>query len=93
MLGTCLLEVSTAQELGEIIVAVGLAQNLAACRALVTEGIQRGHMSLHASNLALAAGATPEELPKVVVRLIKDKAVRHDHAEQVIAELRSSQTR
>ena len=85
-----LLEVSTAQELGEIIVAVGLAQNLAACRALVTEGIQRGHMSLHASNVALAAGATPEELPEVVARLIKDRAVRQDHAERVLAELRSA---
>jgi hydroxymethylglutaryl-CoA reductase len=67
-----LLEVSSAQDLGEIIVAVGLAQNLAACRALVTEGIQRGHMSLHASNIALAAGASPDELPEVVARLIKD---------------------
>ena len=84
------LEVSTAQELGEIIVAVGLAQNVAACRALVAEGIQRGHMSLHASNVALAAGATPEELPVVVARLIKDKAVRQDHAERVLAELRSA---
>jgi hydroxymethylglutaryl-CoA reductase len=71
-----LLEVSSAQDLGEIIVAVGLAQNLAACRALVTEGIQRGHMSLHASNIALAAGASPDELPEVVARLIKDKVVR-----------------
>jgi hydroxymethylglutaryl-CoA reductase len=83
-----ILEVSTAQELGEIIVAVGLAQNLAACRALATEGIQRGHMSLHASNIAVAAGATPDEVPKVVARLINDKAVRQDHAEQVLAELR-----
>jgi hydroxymethylglutaryl-CoA reductase len=81
------LEVSTAQELGEIIVAVGLAQNVAACRALVAEGIQRGHMSLHASNVALAAGAPAEELPEVVARLIKDKAVRQDHAERVLAEL------
>jgi hydroxymethylglutaryl-CoA reductase len=88
-----LLEVSTAQELGEIIVAVGLAQNLAACRALVTEGIQRGHMSLHASNVAHAVGATPEELPEVVARLIKDRAVRQDHAEQVLAELRSAAER
>jgi hydroxymethylglutaryl-CoA reductase len=56
----------------------------------VAEGIQRGHMSLHASNIALAAGATPEELPEVVARLIKDKTVRHDHAERVLAELRSA---
>jgi hydroxymethylglutaryl-CoA reductase len=74
-------------------VAVGLAQNLAACRALVTEGIQRGHMSLHASNVALAAGATPAELPQVVARLIKGRAVRQDRAEQVLAELRSAAER
>jgi hydroxymethylglutaryl-CoA reductase len=84
-----LLEVSSAQDLGEIIVAVGLAQNLAACLALVTEGIQRGHMSLHASNIALAAGASPDELPEVVARLIKDKVVCQDHAEQLLAEMRS----
>jgi hydroxymethylglutaryl-CoA reductase len=84
-----LLEVSSAQDLGEIIVAVGLAQNLAACRALVTEGIQRGHMSLHASNIALAAGASPDELPEVVARLIKDKVVCQDHAEQLLAEMHS----
>jgi hydroxymethylglutaryl-CoA reductase len=84
-----LLEVSSAQDLGEIIVAVGLAQNLAACRALVTEGIQRGHMSLQASNIALAAGASPDELPEVVARLIKDKVVRQDHAEKLLAEMRS----
>jgi hydroxymethylglutaryl-CoA reductase len=84
-----LLEVSSAQDLGEIIVAVGLAQNLAACLALVTEGIQRGHMSMHASNIALAAGASPDELPEVVARLIKDKVVRQDHAEQLLAEMRS----
>ena len=68
---------------------VGLAQNLAACRALVTEGIQRGHMSLHASNIALAAGASPDELPEVVARLIKDNVVCQDHAEQLLAEMRS----
>jgi hydroxymethylglutaryl-CoA reductase len=51
-----LLEISTAQQLAEVIVAVGLAQNVAACRALVTEGIQRGHMSPHARNIAVATG-------------------------------------
>jgi hydroxymethylglutaryl-CoA reductase len=85
-----LLGVSTAQALGEIIVAGGLAQNVAACRALATEGIQRGHMTLHARNVAVAAGATAEELPLVVARLVKDKAVRQDRAERVLAELRST---
>jgi hydroxymethylglutaryl-CoA reductase len=88
-----LLRVSTAQELGEIIVAVGLAQNVAACRALATQGIQRGHMTLHARNVAVAAGAagaSAEELPLVVARLVKDKAVRQDRAERVLTELRST---
>ncbi|TXL85810.1 hydroxymethylglutaryl-CoA reductase, degradative [Streptomyces sp. IB2014 016-6] len=83
-----LLGVETAGELGEVITAVGLAQNLAAVRALAAEGIQRGHMSLHARNVAVTAGATPEELPLVVARLITDRAVRGDHAEKILAELR-----
>lgn len=83
-----LLGVSTAAELAEIITAVGLAQNLAAVRALASEGIQRGHMSLHARNIATTAGATPEEIPAVVARLVDDGAVRVDRAEQVLAELR-----
>ncbi|GHJ25645.1 hydroxymethylglutaryl-CoA reductase, degradative [Streptomyces hygroscopicus] len=83
-----LLGVTTARQLGEIITAVGLAQNLAAVRALATEGIQRGHMSLHARNVAVTAGATPEELPLVVSRLVTDRLVRADHAEEVLAELR-----
>ena len=84
------LEVGTATELAEIIVAVGLAQNLAALRALATEGIQRGHMSLHARNVAMAAGAQPDELPAVVRRLVDDNAIRQDHAERVLAELRAT---
>ncbi|GAA3569088.1 hydroxymethylglutaryl-CoA reductase, degradative [Amycolatopsis ultiminotia] len=83
-----LLGVSTAAGLAEIVTAVGLAQNFAALRALATEGIQRGHMSLHARNIASTAGATPEEVPAVVARLIADRAVRADHAERVLAELR-----
>ncbi|WP_320783439.1 hydroxymethylglutaryl-CoA reductase, degradative [Streptomyces sp. CRN 30] len=84
-----LLGVDTATELAEIIVAVGLAQNFGAVRALATEGIQRGHMSLHARNVALTAGATAEEVPAVVARLVADKRVRADHAEHVLRELRA----
>lgn len=84
-----LLGISTARELAEVIAAAGLAQNLAALRALATEGIQRGHMSLHARNVAVAAGATADEIPLVVSRLITDRAVRADRAEQVLAELRT----
>lgn len=84
-----LLGVATAAELAEIITAVGLAQNLAAVRALATEGIQRGHMSLHARNIASTVGATADEVPAVVARLIADEKVRADHAEHVLAELRA----
>ncbi|RCV57574.1 hydroxymethylglutaryl-CoA reductase, degradative [Marinitenerispora sediminis] len=84
-----LLGVATARELGEVITAVGLAQNLAAVRALATEGIQRGHMSLHARNVAVTAGATSEELPLVVARLTADRAVSGDHAAKILAEVRA----
>lgn len=83
-----ILGVGSARELAEIVTAVGLAQNLAALRALATEGIQRGHMTLHARNIAVSAGATAEELPRVVQHLVADGAVRTDRAEQVLAELR-----
>ncbi|GLU50235.1 hydroxymethylglutaryl-CoA reductase, degradative [Nocardiopsis ansamitocini] len=81
-------EVTSARELGELITAVGLAQNIAAVRALAGEGIQRGHMSLHAKNLALAVGAQGDEIDRVVAVLITEKAFRHDRAEAVLAELR-----
>lgn len=84
-----LLGVKTAQELAEIIAAVGLAQNFAALRALATEGIQRGHMSLHARNIAVMAGASLDEVDEVVRRLVAEKAVRMDRAETIIKELRS----
>ena len=85
-----ILGIESAPELAEIIVAVGLAQNLAALRALATEGIQRGHMSLHARNVAATAGATADELPQVVATLIAEGAVRADRAESVLADLRTS---
>ncbi|MET8051741.1 hydroxymethylglutaryl-CoA reductase, degradative [Streptosporangium sp. NPDC005286] len=84
-----LLGVRTASELAGIVAAVGLAQNLAALRALATEGIQRGHMSLHARNVAVTAGASPEEIPTVVAHMLAAKAVRADRAEQILAELRA----
>jgi hydroxymethylglutaryl-CoA reductase len=84
-----MLGVSTASELADVIVAVGLAQNLGACRALAAEGIQRGHMSLHARTIAASAGATSDEIDLVVKRLINDKSIRIEHAENVLADLRS----
>ena len=83
-----LLGVKTASELAEIIVAVGLAQNLAAIRALATEGIQRGHMTLHARQVAIAAGASGELVAQVADRLVQEKTVRIDRAEEILKELR-----
>jgi hydroxymethylglutaryl-CoA reductase len=85
-----LLGVSSVRELAEIIVAVGLAQNLAALRALATEGIQRGHMALHARTVAVAAGATSDELGKLVARMIRERAIRPDAAERMLIELRAA---
>ncbi|HEY5854159.1 MAG TPA: hydroxymethylglutaryl-CoA reductase, degradative [Aldersonia sp.] len=83
------LGITTATELAEVIAAVGLAQNLGACRALAAEGIQRGHMGLHARTVAATAGASGGELDLVVKRLIADRSIRVEHAERVLAELRS----
>ncbi|MFT3762276.1 MAG: hydroxymethylglutaryl-CoA reductase, degradative [Pseudoxanthomonas sp.] len=85
-----LLGVESAQELSEVVAAVGLAQNVAALRALATEGIQRGHMSLHARNVAVAAGAGPEEMDALVERLVADGHVRLDRAQTLLAELRAA---
>jgi hydroxymethylglutaryl-CoA reductase len=80
--------VKTASELAEIIVSVGLAQNLAALRALATEGIQRGHMSLHARQVAIAAGASGDMIEKVALRLVAEKTVRIDRAEEILKEMK-----
>ncbi len=81
-----LLGVTTARELAEIIVAVGLAQNLAAIRALATEGIQRGHMSLHARQIAIAAGAAGEKVEQVAAQLVAERNVRLERALQILAQ-------
>jgi hydroxymethylglutaryl-CoA reductase len=79
-----LMGVQTANELAEIIVSVGLAQNLAALRALATEGIQRGHMSLHARQVAIAAGAQGEQINRLAEQLVTEKTVRIDRAEEIL---------
>jgi hydroxymethylglutaryl-CoA reductase len=83
-----ILGVKSASELGEVIAAVGLAQNLAALRALTTEGIQKGHMELHARNIAITAGATPDVVDTVVAWLVKEKKIRMDRAKEIIEELK-----
>jgi hydroxymethylglutaryl-CoA reductase len=81
------LNVQSASELAEIIVSVGLAQNLAALRALATEGIQKGHMALHARQIAIAAGASGEQIEAVVARLLVDHQVTLERAQDVLREL------
>ncbi len=82
-----ILGVKTAKELGEIIASVGLAQNFAALRALATEGIQRGHMGLHAKNIAIMAGAKGEQIDKVAKKMIEEKKIRIDRAKEILESL------
>lgn len=78
-----ILDVKTAAELGQIIASAGLANNLAAMKALATEGIQRGHMSLHARNLASTVGAKGETLEKIVKQMVAEKNVRMEYAAEL----------
>jgi hydroxymethylglutaryl-CoA reductase len=84
------LGVRSAQDLAHVLAAVGLAQNFGALRALATEGIQRGHMSLHARNIAATAGARPEEVDQVVAQLVEEHAIRIDRAKEIVDALRRS---
>jgi hydroxymethylglutaryl-CoA reductase len=86
-----LMGVQTAAELAEIIVSVGLAQNLAALRALSTEGIQRGHMTLHARQVAIAAGAHGPLVEQLASQLVAEKMVRIDRAEELLRSWRLSE--
>jgi hydroxymethylglutaryl-CoA reductase len=79
-----ILGVKGARELAEIIAAVGLAQNLAACRALATEGIQRGHMNLHARQVAIAAGASGKDIARVAAQMVREGVVRIDRARAIL---------
>jgi hydroxymethylglutaryl-CoA reductase len=83
-----ILKVESSRELAEVMAAVGLAQNFAALRALVTDGIQRGHMTLHARSVATAAGATPEIFDEVVGRLVESGDVKIWRAEELIHQVR-----
>ncbi|MEM4366714.1 MAG: hydroxymethylglutaryl-CoA reductase, degradative [Candidatus Anstonellales archaeon] len=84
-----ILKVSKAKELAEVMASVGLAQNFAAIYALSTEGIQKGHMKLHARSVALSAGASPEEAEGVAEELVKLKAVSVEKAKEILAKMRS----
>jgi hydroxymethylglutaryl-CoA reductase len=87
-----LMQVESASQLAEIVVAVGLAQNLAALRALATEGIQRGHMSLHARQVAIAAGAEGEGIERLARQLVAEKTVRVDRGEEILQAWRDKET-
>ena len=83
-----LLGVKSSTELGQVIAAVGLAQNLAALRALATEGIQRGHMTLHARNIALQAGASTSEIDAVVQEMIESRNMTMDNAGKILKRIK-----
>ncbi len=83
-----ILGVKSARELGEVLAAVGLAQNFAAMRALSTEGIQLGHMKLHAKNIAIMAGARGEEIEKVAKRMVAERQVKVDRAKEILEEIK-----
>ena len=83
-----ILGIKTAKELGEIVASLGLAQNFAAVFALSTVGIQKGHMSLHAKNIAVMAGATKDEIDKVADQMIKEGKIKLDRAKEILEELK-----
>jgi len=82
------LGVTSARELAEVIISVGLAQNFAAVKALAGEGIQRGHMRLHAKQLALAAGAGLEMVPTIVETLVRENTIRLERAQALVKQLK-----
>lgn len=85
-----LLGIKTANELAEVVAAVGLAQNMAAMRALATVGIQKGHMSLHARNIVASVGCPPELMEEAVNIIVRERKIRMDRAKEVVDALKKS---
>ena len=83
-----ILGVKTAEELAMVAGSLGLAQNFAAVFALSTVGIQKGHMSLHAKNIAVMAGAKGEEIDQVADQMVKEGKIRLDRAKEILEEIR-----
>lgn len=81
-----LMGVKTSREFAEIVVSVGLAQNLAALRALATEGIQRGHMNLHARQVAMTAGAVGETIHRLAAQIVQENQISVERAQQILNE-------
>lgn len=86
-----ILGVESAMELAEVMAAVGLAQNFAAIRALATDGIQKGHMRMHSRQLAVAAGATPENVTTIAQQLVEEKNIRLERAKQLVNEMQGEE--
>jgi hydroxymethylglutaryl-CoA reductase len=85
-----ILGIKTAQELAEVVASLGLAQNFAAVFALSTVGIQKGHMSLHAKNIAVMAGAEGKEIDSVAEQLIKENKIKLDRAKEILEKMRKT---
>ena len=83
-MGTNFLGAESAKEMACIITATGLAQNFSAMRALATDGIQKGHMRLHARNLASAAGASTEQIDKIVSQMIEENNISVNRAKELL---------
>jgi hydroxymethylglutaryl-CoA reductase len=84
-----IMDVGSARELAEVLAAVGLAQNLAAIRALSTVGIQHGHMQLHARQVALAAGAADDQVEAITAQMVAEKRVHITRAQEILEEMKS----
>jgi len=84
---TKILGVKSAKELASVIAAAGLAQNFSALRALASEGIQSGHMKLHARNIAAAAGAKPEQIDKIVKKMVGESNISLNRAKELLSQL------
>ena len=84
---TKILRVNSAKELAGVIVSTGLAQNFSAIRALATDGIQKGHMKLHARNLAAAAGANSQQIDKIVQMMIKENNISLNRAKELLEQI------
>jgi hydroxymethylglutaryl-CoA reductase len=86
-----ILNVKSAEELSQVAAAVGLAQNVAALRALASEGIQKGHMTLHSRNIAKLAGIPDEFIEKVARKLVEDKKIRVDYAKEILIKIKNGE--
>ena len=85
-----IMNVSSAHKLAELVASVGLAQNFAAVLALSTVGIQKGHMSLHAKNIAMMAGADEKSIDKIAEQLIREENIKLDRAKELVNELKKN---